>query len=440
MSDTMIEATFDERLHDQFRAARAAGPSAVASDTGAVMVLRYDDVERLSHDPRLAGIGLSVFDFLGIGDGPLRQWYSSLMFTTEGDAHHRLRRLAARVFTPRSVERHRELAASLAAERMTKIVDNGGGDLVAALVDLPITVICTLIGVPDEQIAEFIEYGDALSPVFGLMDAMQIGVAERAVVALTAHVDAMIDSRAAQRGDDLISGLLEAEEAGDRLTHSEVVTMVGNLIVGGHDTTSGQVSCSLLTLLRHPFALDALRADASIVGAVVNETIRFEPSITVVPRTVVEPIEIGGIERAVGSMVFLVSASASRDEDVWGDPEVFRPDRFAAPDAPKLLSFGSGPHYCLGAALARMTMQEVVLAAADAGLGDTIVAGTPIDADNIAWRQILGRSPARLPVTVRSVRSPVSPAHRSIVASSPTASDQGSSRSEPSGRQMRQTP
>jgi cytochrome P450 len=405
MPETVIEATFDERLHDHFRVARTAGPSAIATDTGAVMVLRHDDVERLSHDPRLAGIGMSVFDFLGVGDGPLRQWYSSLMFTNEGDTHHRLRRLAARVFTPRSVERHRGLAASLAADRMQEIVDAGGGDLVAALADLPITVICTLIGVPDDRIADFIEYGDALSPVFGLMDTEQIAVAERAVVALMVDVDAMIASRAGQRGDDLISGLLEAEEAGDRLTHDEVVTMVGNLIVGGHDTTSGQVSCSLLTLLRHPAALDALRADTSLAGAVVNETIRFEPSITVVPRTVLEPIEIGGVERAAGSMVFLASASASRDEDVWGDPDVFRPARFTEPDAPKLLSFGSGPHYCLGAALARMTMEEVLLAAARAGLGDTIVADTPIDADDVEWRQILGRSPARLPVTVRSVGS-----------------------------------
>ena len=224
------------------------------------MVLQYDDVERLSHDSRLAGVGLSLFDFLGVGDGPLRQWYSSLMFTNEGDAHHRLRRLAARVFTPRSVERHRALAASLAADRMAQIVDDGGGDLVAALVDLPITVICTLIGVPDDQIADFVAYGDALSPVFGLMDADQIALAETAVVDLIVDVEAMIDSRLAERGDDLISGLLDAEESGDRLAHDEVVTMVGNLIVGGHDTTSGQVSCSLLTLLRHPQALDALRA------------------------------------------------------------------------------------------------------------------------------------------------------------------------------------
>jgi cytochrome P450 len=400
MTDTMIEQTADERVHTWYRDARAAGPSGLSVETGAVMALRYDDVERLSHDPRLAGVGLSFFDLLGVGDGPLRTWYSSLMFTNEGDAHHRLRRLAARVFTPRSVERHRELAARLTADRMERLVADGGGDLVEALIDVPITVICTLIGVPDEQIPAFLAYGDALSPVFGLMDADQIATAEEAVVGLMADVEAMIATRLETRTDDLISALLEAEEAGDRLTHDEVITMVGNLIVGGHDTTSGQVSCTLLTLLRHPDVLAALRSDPSLAPAVVDEGIRFEPSITIVPRTVLAPIEIGGIVRPVGSMVFLASASASRDEDVWGDPDVFRPARFTEPDAPKLLSFGSGAHYCLGAALARMTMQEVFLGAARAGLGDTLVADAPLDADNIEWRQVLGRSPAHLPVTI----------------------------------------
>ena len=403
MTDTMIEQTSDERVHEWYRAARANGPSALSAETGAVVALRYDDVERLSHDPRLAGVGLSIFDLLGIGEGPLRTWYSSLMFTNEGDTHHRLRRLAARVFTPRSVERHRELAARLTAERMERLVADGGGDLVEALVDVPITVICTLIGVPEEQIPSFLAYGDALSPVFGLMEPDQITTAEDAVVGLMADVEAMIATRLEQRSDDLISALLAAEESGDRLTHDEVVTMVGNLIVGGHDTTSGQVGCTLLTLLRHPETLDAMRADPSLAPAVVDEGIRFEPSITIVPRTVLEPIDIGGVERPVGSMVFLASASASRDEDVWGDPDVFRPGRFTEPGSPKLLSFGSGAHYCLGAALARMTMQEVMLGAARSGLGDTLVADVPLDADSIEWRQVLGRSPARLRVIATRV-------------------------------------
>jgi cytochrome P450 len=217
-----------------------------------------------------------------------------------------------------------------------------------------------------------------------------------------ADVERMIAARANERGDDLISALLDAEEAGDRLAHDEIVTMVGNLIVGGHDTTASQIGCSLLALLRNPDALADVRSDPSIVGAVVNETIRFEPSITIVPRTLTEPVTIGGIERPAGSLVFLSTASTSREAEVWGDPDVFRPGRFLEAGSPKLLAFGSGPHYCLGAALARMTLEEVVRGSALAGLGDTILPVGDVErADAVEWRQVLGRSPAALPVTAR---------------------------------------
>jgi len=284
---------------------------------------------------------------------------------------------------------------------MQAIIADGDGDLIEAFRNVPIEVICTLIGVPHDEIPAFVKYGAALSPVFGLMEPEQIIAAQDAIVGLAADTERMIAARSAERGDDLISVLVDAEEEGDHLTHEEVVTMVGNLIVGGHDTTASQIGCSLLTLLRHRGALDDLRNDRSLASAVVNETIRFEPGITLSPRTIVEPLEIGGIERAAGSMVFLCTSATSRQPDIWGDADVFRPDRFTEPGAPKLLSFGSGPHYCLGAALARMTLEEVVAGAAAAGLGRSIVPTIDIDdPDAIEWISILGRSPATLPVTV----------------------------------------
>jgi cytochrome P450 len=396
MGDREFEYTFDDSIHELLR---AGARTATNPATGALVVLRYDDVERLAHDPRVAGIGLSLFDVMGVPAGNLRSWYGRLMFTNDGDAHHRLRRLAARAFTPRSVERHRVLAAELVAERLTELVETGSGDLVDAFADVPMRVICRLLGVADREVDNFLAYGDALSPVFGLMDAEQIERADGAVVELMADVERMIAARADERGDDLISALLDAEEAGDRLTHDEVVIMVGNLIVGGHDTTASQIGCSLLALLRHPDALDVLRTDPAIVGAVVDETIRFEPSIGLVPRTLVEPVEIDGVERPAGMLVLLSSESTNRDPDVWDAPDEFRARRFAEPGAPRLLSFGSGPHYCLGAALARMTLQEVVLGSARAGLGSTIVPSFDVGG-TIEWRQVLGRSPAELPVTV----------------------------------------
>jgi cytochrome P450 len=170
--------------------------------------------------------------------------------------------------------------------------------------------------------------------------------------------------------------------------------MVANLLVGGHDTTSSQIGCTFLALLRHPDSLDQLRTRPDLVPAAVMESMRFEPSIAAIPRTVVEPLPMGAEERPVGTTVLLSLTAASRDPAVWSEPGMFQLERFADPAAPKLLSFGTGPHFCLGANLARMTLQETVrgLIARPLVLID--------DPEAVEWRRVLGRSPASLDVTL----------------------------------------
>jgi cytochrome P450 len=124
------------------------------------------------------------------------------------------------------------------------------------------------------------------------------------------------------------------------------------------------------------------------------ETMRFEPSIGAIPRTVVDPLPVGAEERPPGLVVLLSLSAANRDPDVWRDPGAFRLDRFADPDAPKLLSFGTGPHFCLGAHLARMTLQETVRGLIARPLELT---GDP---RALEWRTVLGRSPVDLEVAV----------------------------------------
>src|SRR5271155_5058314 len=181
-----------------------------------------------------------------------------------------------------------------------------------------------------------------------------------------------------------------AEEDGDRLTHEELVAMVANLLVGGHDTTSSQIGCTLLTLLRNPDAVDVIREHPDQVGTVVSETMRLEPSITAIPRTVAEPMEVGEFKRGAGTVLLLSLTTANRDPAVWDDAESFLPMRFADPEAPKLLSFGMGPHVCLGTHLARMTLDHVALGLADR---DLRLGGSP---DEVEWKVVLGRSPSAL--------------------------------------------
>jgi hypothetical protein len=375
-------------------AAAARGPTAIEATTEMIYVLRQREIERLLHEPRLRGVGLALFDRMGIADGPLREWYGALMFTNDGAGHDRLRRLVSKAFTPRAVGRLRPIAAARIAERLAVVRANGGGDLVAAFAGLPMHVMCSLLGVPAAAVPEFIAWVDALSPVFGFMEPAQIANATAAVCELLAYLRELIELRSQTPADDLMTSLLRAESDGDRLTRDETVTIVANLLVGGHDTTESQIGCTVLTLLGQSNALKELRAEATLLPALVNETIRFEPSIAGAPRTVLEPIEIGGTLRPAGSVVMCSFLTANRDAEVWREPHAFIARRFTEAGTPLLLSFGGGPHFCLGASLARMTLEEVVRGVAD--LAPTLSA----DPDDIAWVQRLGRSPSRIAVAV----------------------------------------
>ena len=171
----MIEASIPDffnmppvELRAWVRRAAVAGPTLIDKTTGAVVELRYADVEQLLTDTRMVGVGLSFFDILGIKDGPLRDWYGAIMFTNEGKPHHRMRSLVGQAFSPRSVEALRPVAAEVIHERLARIRAQGGGDLVAALSDAPTQVMCRLLGVPEADVAVFTTWVSALSPVFVL--------------------------------------------------------------------------------------------------------------------------------------------------------------------------------------------------------------------------------------------------------------------------------
>jgi cytochrome P450 len=313
------------------------------------------------------------------------------MFTNAGAAHNRLRRLVAKAFTPRSVDRLREHARTMAGERLDGLEDHG--DLVAAFSGLPMQVMCALLGVPATSVPEFVDWVDALSPTFALMDPEQIRRATDAIGPLLACVSDIVEERSQAPADDLITALVAAEEDGDTLTRDETVAMAVNLLVGGHDTTAGQIGCTLFTLLRHPDVIPLAADEPDLIPSIVSETMRVEPSIIAAPRTIVEPLEIGGVERPAGTPVLLATGTANRDPAVWRDADEFIPRRFAEADAPRLLTFGAGIPYCLGAALARMTLEETVRA---------VSPRAPVlqaDPDCIPWVSVLGRSPATLPVT-----------------------------------------
>jgi cytochrome P450 len=387
-----LTGSLTENLHGVLREAAEQGPLARDEMTGATVVLRQRDLETLARDPRLNGIGLALFDMMGITDGPLRDWYSRLMFTTEGVYHRRMRSLVSRAFTPRSAEALRATAVDMAAAAVASV--RRGGDLVAACSTLATRLTCRLLGVPDADVAVLAQWADALSPVFYVMTPDQVTDATTAITEMKSYVDELTRRRTQNPGPDLITGLLASEADGERLSHDETVTMIANLLVAGHDTAGSQIPCSILVALQHRDELTGINADRVRLASAVAETMRLEPSVPLIPRTTIAPIELHGMTIPADAMVFLCIAAACRDASAWRDPDSFDPDRFTRPETPRLLNFGAGAHYCLGTAVAKLAVEECV----GAVLAEVPPLHLTEDPADIPWRRVLGRSPTRIVV------------------------------------------
>jgi cytochrome P450 len=260
--------------------------------------------------------------------------------------------------------------------------------------------MCRLLGVPDVDVPVFADWLDALSPVFLVMTPVQIAAATTAIGELHSYIEELTTRRSEDPGDDLITGLLVSEADGERLTRGEIIAMIANLLVAGHDTVGGQIPCSVLVALQHRAELTGV--DAPALANTVAETLRLEPTLPYLPRTAVAPIDLHGTTIPAGSMVFLCIAAASRDGSAWREPDRFNPARFANPDTPRLLNFGAGTHYCLGHALAKMAVEVSVDAVLSAN-PQLNLSEYPAD---IPWRHVLGRSPARLIVSSSEAAQP----------------------------------
>ncbi|MDX3910214.1 MAG: cytochrome P450 [Sphingobium sp.] len=378
------------RLRDAVKTGRLA----IDGDTGVTYVLRYNDIKPLLTDKRTIGGGRALFDMQNVPAGPLPDWFHSIMFSNEGPAHHRMRLLVQKAFTPRAIEGLRETAAKLVAERLAPIREAGTGDLMKALADLPMQMMCALIGAPSEDAPMLIDWVNDLGPIFGQMTPAQIAAASAAISQMLAYSIQLRSERLHTPASDLMTELIAAEEDGDRLTPDETAALVANLIIGGYDTTVSQIGCTVLTMITHPEAMADVDAHPEILDSAVSECFRYETGVPLTWREVIEPFEIDGTTCAKGSVLFVNMLTANRDPTAWPDADSFQPRRFMDPDAQRLIAFGGGMHHCLGSWLARMTIGEVIRGVS--ALRPTLAAN-PAD---LEWEQVLGQNPKHLPVFV----------------------------------------
>jgi cytochrome P450 len=222
---------------------------------------------------------------------------------------------------------------------------------------LPVIVICQMLGVPAEDRALFGPWSSAASR---LLDGdVDMDTANRGVVAvmqLISYLNDLFDERRRQPRDDLLSALLAAEEEGDKLSEAELRTVVVLLFIAGHETTMNLIGNGTLALLRHPDQLARLREDPGLDAAAVEELLRYDGPVHFTARVATEDMEVGGQHVPKGWQAVTVLAAANRDPARFDDPDrldVGRPDN-------RHLTFSSGIHHCLGAALARVEGQVAI--------------------------------------------------------------------------------
>jgi len=360
--------------HAVLRAARALGDVAWTA-TGDAIVLRHDEVDRLARDPRVISNALPMIEQVGVTSGPLHAWWARMLTNRNGAFHDDLRRLVSRAFTPRSVEALRPKIRERVGAMLRAGAEAGALDVVRDLADpLPIWMMCELLGVEAEQHATFAAWstdlGDALASV---MTPERRAKAERALVGFDERIRVLFAERRRAPREDLMSALLaEARVAGPEFDDTELVTLVINLIFGGHDTSRSVLTSAFHLLTEHPGELAKLRRATGTVGrdgdaessgsgaaaaaAAAEEVLRFEPPVAVLGREPTETIETRGTTLEAGKMFFLSTMAANRDSEVYAEP-----DRFdVARETRRSFSFGWGSHFCLGAALARAEIQEAI--------------------------------------------------------------------------------
>ena len=289
-------------------------------------------------------------------ESPLERLLSQHMLNMDGPDHARLRGLVNKAFTARMVKNLRERVQGIADELLDKVQALGHMDLIDEYAfPLPIVVISDVLGIPSADRERFRLWSNTfIAPTYGQEDFHR---AEKLMLEFTGYLRQVFAERRKEPRNDLITGLVHAEESGDTLSEDELFAMVILLIVAGHETTVNLIGNGALALLQHPEQLAKLKADPSLIEAAVEELLRYDgPVDRATMRFAAEDVELGGQLIQRGQAVAVALTSANRDPDQFAQPDevdITRPDN-------RHLAFGFGVHYCVGAPLARMEGQIAI--------------------------------------------------------------------------------
>jgi cytochrome P450 len=317
----------------------------------AYFISRYDDVTALLKDPRLVRNRSRVKggSKLPFPAPKMIQLLANNMLLEDEPEHRRLRNLVHKAFTPRTVAQMSARMEHLTHELLDKAAKKGEVDLMDDYaLPIPATIIAEMVGVPKEDERVFLEFSHALAnPV----SVKTIASWYFGIRGLMKYSRTLIAKRRANPQDDLLSGLILAEDEGQKLTEDELISMVLLLVLAGYETTVNLISNATKALLEHPEQLSLLRAQPALMDSMIEEVIRYDgPVQSTKPMYNTESITLHGVTIPRGATVFPLLGSANRDETVFERANQF--DITRSPN--KHVGFGQGIHYCLGAPLARL--------------------------------------------------------------------------------------
>ena len=280
------------------------------------------------------------------------------ILSMEGEEHARIRRLVAPAFTPVSANRLRPFMRQVIGDLVDVVAPTGRCEAVVEVCEpYPIPVICELLGAPKEDWKRFSTWATDIFRLFNQDLITDHFAIERAADELGAYVAALIEERRSKPNDDLLSELIAIEEAGDRLSPDELVMLAQAILMAGTDTTRNQLACSLALFAEHPDQWVVLAAHPGLAPRAVEESMRYLGAVRGTIRVTAQDVEYRGVLFPKGTLVSVALAGANRDPAVFKVPDVF--DITQERDAAQM-TFGSGIHHCLGAALARAELQEAL--------------------------------------------------------------------------------
>ena len=366
-------------LHDPYpvyRQLRAAGPVLWHDDVfqGAWVLSRHEDVELALRDPRFSSqrTGGWVKRIPGV-DASLRgrraqagldafqRLFGSAMVFLDGADHQRVRKAMAAGFHPTLVKTLRLDVERLTEELLDGLDAGAGFDFIAAVArPLPSRVIGLMLGIDRKDEARFMAWSDDLAAFIGALQptADQLRAAQRSLLQMVRYFDALLPARRAHPGTDLVSRLLQAEAAGEIEPDGELLAQCAMLLFAGHETTRNLLGNGLYTLLAHPDAWARLRADEDGMTLAVRELLRYDSPVQYTGRRVAADLTLHGTTLKRGDLVIALIGAANRDPGRFADPDTFDITRRAGSH----LSFGSGPHVCIGAGLSLLEADVVLRA------------------------------------------------------------------------------